>query len=123
LDEKARDVIVRLEFTNPDLEMKPGMYSNVWIKTPAIEDVIVVPTEAVIRSGHRNVVFVTRGEGRFEPREVLIGEESDDGKLRIISGLQENDEVVISAQFLIDSESRLQEAIQKMLQEKAGGSN
>jgi Cu(I)/Ag(I) efflux system membrane fusion protein/cobalt-zinc-cadmium efflux system membrane fusion protein len=123
LDEKARDVIVRLEFTNPDLEMKPGMYSNVWIKTPAIEDVIVVPTEAVIRSGHRNVVFVTRGEGRFEPREVLIGEESDDGKIRIISGLQENDEVVISAQFLIDSESRLQEAIQKMLQEKAGGSN
>jgi Cu(I)/Ag(I) efflux system membrane fusion protein/cobalt-zinc-cadmium efflux system membrane fusion protein len=120
LDEKARDVKVRLEFNNPGLELKPGMYANVWIKTPAIKDAIVVPSEAVIRSGHRNIVFVTRGEGRFEPREVRIGEESDDGKIRIISGLSENDQVVISAQFLLDSESRLQEAIQKMLQEKAG---
>jgi membrane fusion protein, copper/silver efflux system len=120
LDEKARDVKVRLEFPNPDLKLKPGMYSNVWIETPAIKDAIVVPVEAVIRSGQRNLVFVTRGEGRFEPREVRIGEESDDGRIRIISGLFENEEVVISAQFLIDSESRLQEAIQKMLQEKAG---
>ncbi len=121
LDEKARDVKVRLEFPNPGLQLKPGMYANVWIKTPAITDAIVVPSEAVIRSGQRNLVFVTRGEGRFEPREVRIGEESDDGKIRIVSGLLENEEVVISAQFLIDSESRLQEAIQKMLQEKAGG--
>jgi Cu(I)/Ag(I) efflux system membrane fusion protein len=121
LDEKARDVKVRLEFPNPDLKLKPGMYANVWVKTPAIEDAIVVPSEAVIRSGQRNLVFVTHGNGRFEPREVRIGEEGDDGKIRIISGLLENEEVVISAQFLIDSESRLQEAIQKMLQEKAGG--
>jgi hypothetical protein len=120
LNEKARDVKVRLEFPNPGLELKPGMYSNVWIETPAIKDAIIVPVEAVIRSGQRNIVFVTREEGRFEPREVQIGEESDDGRIRIISGLNENEEVVISAQFLIDSESRLQEAIQKMLQEKAG---
>ncbi len=121
LDEKARDVKVRLEFPNPGMDLKPGMYANVWIKTPAIEDAIVVPSEAVIRSGQRNLVFVTRGNGRFEPREVRIGEESDNGKIRIVSGLLENEEVVISAQFLLDSESRLQEAIQKMLQEKAGG--
>ncbi len=121
LDEKARDVKVRLEFLNPGIELKPGMYTNVWIETPAIKDAIIVPVEAVIRSGQRNLVFVTRGEGRFEPREVQIGEESDDGKIRIVSGLFENEEVVISAQFLLDSESRLQEAIQKMLQEKAGG--
>jgi Cu(I)/Ag(I) efflux system membrane fusion protein/cobalt-zinc-cadmium efflux system membrane fusion protein len=121
LDEKARDVKVRLEFNNPGLELKPGMYSNVWLDSQAIENAIVVPSEAVIRSGQRNLVFVTRGEGRFEPREVSIGEESDDGKIRIISGLMENEEVVISAQFLLDSESRLQEAIQKMLQEKARG--
>jgi Cu(I)/Ag(I) efflux system membrane fusion protein len=120
LDEKARDVKVRLEFPNPGLELKPGMYANVWIKTPAIEDVIIVPSEAVIRSGQRNLVFVTRGGGRFEPREVRIGEESDDGKIRIVSGLMENEAVVISAQFLLDSESRLQEVIQKMLQEKVG---
>ncbi len=121
LDEKARDVKVRLEFPNPGLDLKPGMYANVWIKTQPIKDAIVVPSEAVIRSGQRNLVFVTRGGGRFEPREVRIGEESDDGKIRIVSGLTEHEEVVISAQFLIDSESRLQEAIQKMLQEKAGG--
>lgn len=121
LDEKARDVKVRLEFSNPGLELKPGMYANVWLNTQAIEDAIVVPSEAVIRSGQRNLVFVTRGEGRFEPREVQIGEESDDGKLRIVSGLMENEEVVISAQFLLDSESRLQEVIQKMLEEKSGG--
>ena len=117
MDEKARDVKVRLEFPNPSLELKPGMYANVWIKTRAIADAILVPSEAVIRTGQRNLVFVTLGNGRFEPREVLIGEESDDGKIRIVSGLLENEEVVISAQFLIDSESRLQEVIQKMLQE------
>ncbi len=121
LDERARDVKVRLEFPNPGLDLKPGMFANVWIKTPSIEDAIVVPSEAVIRSGQRNLVFVTRGNGRFEPREVRIGEESDNGKVRILSGLLENEEVVISAQFMLDSESRLQEAIQKMLQEKAGG--
>jgi Cu(I)/Ag(I) efflux system membrane fusion protein/cobalt-zinc-cadmium efflux system membrane fusion protein len=120
LDEKARDVKVRLEFPNPGLELKPGMYANVWIKTQPIKDAIVVPSEAVIRSGQRNLAFITRGGGRFEPREVRIGEESDDGSIRIIAGLMENEEVVVSAQFLFDSESRLQEAIQKMLQEKAG---
>jgi Cu(I)/Ag(I) efflux system membrane fusion protein/cobalt-zinc-cadmium efflux system membrane fusion protein len=123
LDEKSRDVKVRLEFANPGLELKPGMYANVWLNTPAIKDAIVVPSEAVIRSGQRNLVFITRGGGRFEPREVRIGEESDNGKLRIVSGLLENEEVVVSAQFLLDSESRLQEAIQKMLQEKTEGGN
>jgi Cu(I)/Ag(I) efflux system membrane fusion protein/cobalt-zinc-cadmium efflux system membrane fusion protein len=121
LDEKARDVKVRLEFRNPGLDLKPGMYANVWIKTPPIKDALVVPTEAVIRSGHRNIVFVAQGGGRFEPREVRLGEESDDGRIRILTGLAEKEQVVVSAQFMLDSESRLQEAIQKMLQEKQGG--
>ena len=123
LDQKARDVKVRLEFNNPDQTLKPGMYANIRIKTSPIKDALVVPSEAVIRSGHRNLIFVAHGNGRFEPREVRIGEESDDGKIRIISGLIENEEVVISAQFLLDSESRLQEAIQKMLDEKKSGGN
>ena len=120
LNEKSRDIKVRLEFANPDLSLKPGMYANIWIQTSAIKNAIVIPSEAVIRSGERNLVFVTRGDGRFEPRTVRIGEESDDDRIRIISGLRENEEVVISAQFLLDSESRLQEAIQKMLEEKTG---
>lgn len=119
LNEKARDLKVRLEFPNPDLQLRPGMYSNVTIHTDLIPNSIVVPTEAVIRSGQRNIVFVSRDEGRFEPREVIVGEESASRNLRIISGLVGNEKVVVSAQFLLDSESRLQEAIQKMLAEKS----
>lgn len=119
LNEKTRDLKVRIEFPNPDLLLKPGMYGNVLIETPAIENALVVPSEAVIRSGQRNLVFLSKGNGRFEPREVRIGEESDNGKIRIVSGLLGNEEVVVSAQFMLDSESRLQEAIQKMLAEKS----
>lgn len=118
LNEKARNIKVRIEFSNPDLQLKPGMYANVNIKTPAIKDAIVIPVEAVIRSGLRNLVFISKGNGRFQPREVRIGEENNEGKIRIISGLKEGENVVISAQFLLDSESRLQEAIKKMLEEK-----
>ncbi|MCD6375192.1 MAG: efflux RND transporter periplasmic adaptor subunit [Caldisericaceae bacterium] len=121
LNKKARDVSVRLEFPNHDYELKPGMYANVIIKTDPIKDALVVPTEAVIRSGKRNVVFIARGEGRFEPRNVKIGEENEQGELRIIAGLLEGEEIVTSAQFLFDSESRLQEAIQKMLAETRKG--
>ncbi len=118
LDKKARDVKVRLEFPNPEYELKPGMYTNVLIKTDPIKDALVIPTEAVIRSGKRNVVFVARGNGRFEPRQVRIGEENENGEVRVISGLLKGEEIVTSAQFMLDSESRLQEAIQKMLAEK-----
>ncbi len=118
LNEKARDVKVRLEFPNPNLMLKPGMYANVRIKTQAIPDVIVIPAEAVIRSGERNLVFMALGNGRFEPRQIRIGEEGDSGEVLVLAGLQAGEEIVTSAQFLLDSESRLQEAIQKMLQEK-----
>ncbi|MFH1320295.1 MAG: hypothetical protein ABII90_06555, partial [Bacteroidota bacterium] len=80
---------------------------------------LVVLTEAVIRTGTRNIVFVALEGGRFEPREVIIGAEGEQGKLHIISGLLEGENIVISAQFMMDSESRLQEAIQKMLEDKS----
>ncbi len=118
LNEKARDVKVRLEFPNPNLMLKPGMYTNVRINTSAIPNAIVIPAEAVIRSGERNLTFVALGDGRFEPRQIRIGEEGDNGEVLVLAGLQEGEEIVISAQFLLDSESRLQEAIQKMLKEK-----
>ena len=118
LDEKTRDTRVRIVFANPGLKLKPGMYANVKIATKPIRDAIVIPTEAVIRSGQRDLVFVSRGNGRFQPREVRTGEESGNGMIRVISGLAEGEEIVISAQFLLDSESRLQEAIRKMLDEK-----
>lgn len=124
LREKARDVHVRLEFNNPDLALKPGMYVNVQLQGRIIPDALAVPSEAVIRSGRRNLVFVTREPGKFEPREIHIGEEGGPGNryLRVLSGLLEGETVVTSAQFMLDSESRLQEAIQKMLEERRAGS-
>lgn len=120
LNEKTRTLKVRIEFPNPDLRLKPGMFGNVRIAAKTIKNALVVPSEAIIRSGQRNLVFLAKGKGRFEPREVRIAEESDNGKIRIISGLSGNEKVVISAQFMLDSESRLQEAIRKMLAEKSG---
>ncbi len=118
LNKKTRDVRVRLEFPNPNFELKPGMYANVQLKTRPQKNVLAIPTEAVIRSGKRTIVFVARGGGIFEPREIKIGEEGDGGLVKVLAGLLDGEEVVISAQFLLDSESRLQEAIQKMLEER-----
>jgi len=120
LREKARDVHVRVIFSNPALDLKPGMYANVQLQGKVIPDALVVPTEAVIRSGARTLVFVVRGEGRFEPREIRIGEEGGPGGrlVRVLTGLLGDEEIVTSAQFMLDSESRLQEAIQKMLDER-----
>ncbi len=120
LREKARDVHVRLIFSNPDLDLKPGMYANVDLQGQVIPDALVVPSEAVIRSGKRSLVFVVQGAGKFEPREIKIGEEGgpDIGYFRVLAGLLEGEKIVTSAQFMLDSESRLQEAIQKMLSER-----
>jgi len=116
LRERARDVHVRIIVENESLEIKPGMYANVELAGRRLEDIVVVPTQAIIRSGERSLVFVADGEGRFDPREVLLGAEGGDGNelVHVISGLEEGERIVVSAQFLIDSESRLQEAIQKM---------
>ncbi|NQT63730.1 MAG: efflux RND transporter periplasmic adaptor subunit [Candidatus Marinimicrobia bacterium] len=119
LNEKSRDVKVRLEFPNPDMMLKPGMYANVSIKTQSIKDAMVIPSESVIRSGERILTFIAKGEGRFEPRPIKVGQEGDNGEVLVLAGLTEGEEIVTSAQFLLDSESRLQEAIQKMLSEKS----
>ncbi|MEZ4701120.1 MAG: efflux RND transporter periplasmic adaptor subunit [Rhodothermales bacterium] len=116
LREKARDVHVRIVVSNPDLELKPGMYTNVQVQGAPIQDALVIPTEAVIRSGERSLVFVVRAPGSFEPREVRIGEEGgpNNAFVRVLDGLEVGEEIVVSAQFMLDSESRLQEALQKM---------
>ena len=115
LDQQTRDVKVRLVFPNPRLELKPNMYANVNLKVHMGNAVTVVPDEAVIRSGTRDMVFVALGGGKFEPREVVVGVKGEGGLVQILSGVAPNEEVVTSAQFLLDSESRLKEAIQKML--------
>jgi Cu(I)/Ag(I) efflux system membrane fusion protein len=112
-ESKTRTIKARLEFQNEDQMLKPEMFADIMIHASARSDVIVVPSEAIIRSGLREQVFVVRGAGKFEPREVEIGVRS--GALtEIRSGISPGEEVVVSAQFLIDSESSLREAAAKM---------
>ncbi|NOY78641.1 MAG: efflux RND transporter periplasmic adaptor subunit [Calditrichaeota bacterium] len=115
LNQKTRTLDVRITLANPGFKIKPNMYANVKLKTDVQKNALVIPSEAVVRSGEKNVVFVTLGEGKFQPREVKLGIENEN-EVQIVSGLLPGDEIVTSAQFLLDSESRLQEAIQKMLE-------
>ncbi|MBE0439405.1 MAG: efflux RND transporter periplasmic adaptor subunit [Gammaproteobacteria bacterium] len=112
---KTRTIKVRLVFDNSDLLLKPDMFANVIIHTQQQRDAITVPSEAVIRSGERNQVFVVREQGKFEPREVEIGLSSN-GLTQIVKGVSAGEEVVTSSQFLIDSESKLRESTAKMLE-------
>jgi len=112
-ESRTRTVKVRMEFDNPDLLLKPDMFADITIEADAIEDAIAVPSEAIIRSGTRQQVFIQRAPGKFEPREVSLGVSSD-GWTQIRDGIEAGEEVVVSAQFLIDSESKLREAATKM---------
>lgn len=114
LNPKTRTARIRLVFDNSDLMLKPDSFSNVILNAATELNAIVIPAEALIRTGKRTAVFVVRGPGRFEPREVEVGIISDQG-VQIISGLQAGEEVVISGQFLLDSESKLNEVIAKMM--------
>ena len=119
LQRKTRDVVVRLEFDNPDLELKPEMYADVGIENVLKGEGLLIPSEAVIRSGERNVVFVTRGDGKFSPRDVTLGQSLDGGKVQVLAGIAVGEQVVTSGQFLLDSESKLKEAVQKMLEARS----
>ena len=113
LESATRTTRVRLEFDNRDLDLKPEMFANVTIDANPQRGAMVVPSEAIVRSGTRNEVFLTRGDGKFEPRVVTIGVTSH-GLTQILAGVKPDDEVVTSSQFLIDSESNLREATEKM---------
>lgn len=118
LERKTRDVVIRLELNNPNLVLKPDMYADVRISDSVKSESLVVPSEAIIRSGERNLVFVARGDGRFSPRKVTLGVIGDGGKTQILNGLAEGEWVVASGQFLLDSESKLREAVEKMMSYK-----
>jgi hypothetical protein len=123
LNEVSRTLTVRIEFPNPDLRLKPGMFATVYIQFRRQDDALVVPTEAILHSGTRELVFVAVGEGRFEPREITTGLVGDRHMTQVLSGLAAGEDVVTSGQFLIDSESQLQEAIAKMLARRSGAEN
>jgi len=113
-DPKTRTVRVRLEFDNPDLLLKPGMFANVVLQVDPRPEALVVPSEAIVRSGGREQLFVARGDGKFEPRDVLLGI-SAAGYSQVLEGVAVGEQVVVSSQFLIDSESKLREATAKMI--------
>jgi RND family efflux transporter MFP subunit len=116
VDEKTRTARVRMEFHNPGYFLKPGMYATVELNGSVGASAVLVPDMAVLRSGERNTVFVALDGGHFEAREVIIGARAEGNQYQVISGLSEGDRVVTSGQFMLDSESQLREAIQKMSQ-------
>ncbi|MEJ2580063.1 MAG: efflux RND transporter periplasmic adaptor subunit [Acidobacteriota bacterium] len=120
VSEKTRTIQLTLDVPNRDRRLRVGMYATVVFNPQVAEDAITVPAQAVIRTGKRDVVVVALGDGRFAPREVQLGSRGD-GFIQVLEGLAEGEEIVTSAQFLIDSESNLREAIQKMIAAKRAG--
>lgn len=108
VDMNTRTARVRLVFPNPGLLLKPGMFVNVVLKAPVGKGV-TIPASSVFHSGTRNLVFVNKGEGNFEPREVELGSRVGDDVV-ILKGLKAGESLVTSANFLIDSEAQLQAA-------------
>ena len=103
---------VRLEFPNPELKLKPGMFVNVELRK-SFGRQVTVPVDAVLDSGTRQLVFVDLGSGAFAPREVQVGERTQD-YIAILRGLRAGERVVTRANFLIDSESNLRQSLEGM---------
>jgi Cu(I)/Ag(I) efflux system membrane fusion protein len=113
LDARARTLKVRLAFDNPGGALKANMFADVVIYGGPKRDVVAVPAEAVIVTGQRSSVVLALGDGRFQPVDVVTGMAARD-MVEILSGVEPGDEVVVSGQFLIDSESNLQASFMRM---------
>jgi multidrug efflux pump subunit AcrA (membrane-fusion protein) len=109
VDPVSRTVKVRIEFPNPNFELKPQMFANVQLKINYGKQ-IVVPQEAVMDSGDRQYVFVVHGDGVFEPRTIQMGARLE-GNAVVLAGLNAGETIVTSGNFLVDSESRLKSAM------------
>jgi membrane fusion protein, copper/silver efflux system len=121
IDPMSRTARVRITVPNASHDLHEGMYATADIDVQIAPRTLMVPREAVLDSGVRQIVFVAEegGEaGHFSPRKVTVGEPGNDGMLQIVSGLAPGETVVTSGQFLLDSESRMKEAIQKHLSER-----
>ncbi len=112
LDAATRSARVRVRVKDPDGALKPEMFVNVSIAVP-LGETLAVPAEAVFNTGTKQIVFVAKGQGMFEPRDVTLGANAD-GSVEVIAGVVEGEPVVTSGNFLIDSESRLKGALQGM---------
>ncbi len=120
LKRETRTLEVRMEFRNgPRFELKPGMWANVDLRPDVAKQALVVPVEAVIQTGKRNFVVMALGNGHFAPRQVELGAQAGND-FEVLSGLRAGDRIVNSAEFLINSESALQSAFNKMTWEPPG---
>ena len=113
LDQRTRTMTASIELPNPGQRLRADMYATVTIDVPAARHVLAVPDNAVIHSGERDVVVIDRGNGLFQARDVTLGVNGS-GLWQVTRGLDEGDRVVVSAQFLLDSESNLKAAIANM---------
>jgi len=109
VDMMTRTARARLVFSNPGLKLTPGMFVNVALKVPMGKQ-LVIPATGVLQSGTRQIVFVSRGDGYIEPREVQLGSRAGDDFI-VLKGVKAGEEIATSANFLIDSESQLQAAL------------
>lgn len=109
VDMDTRTAKVRLVFPNPSIQLKPGMFVNVALKIPMGQQ-LVIPATGILQSGSREIAFVNRGDGYIEPRDVQVGQRVGDDFI-VLKGLKAGEQVVTSANFLIDSESQLQAAL------------
>lgn len=117
LDPDSRTLRVRLVFDNPSLLLKANMYAEVEIFSEPKQNALVIPSEALIETGERTSVVTALGGGRYQPKDVIAGIQSD-GRVEILDGLDDGDVVVVSGQFLIDSESSLQASFMRMVEGK-----
>jgi RND family efflux transporter MFP subunit len=128
LDPKIRAVKMRLEFANPDLLLKPDMFTRVELEPHRMGVGLSVPRRAVLHTGVRELVYVAVSQGHFLPREIRTGMELDGERVEVLSGLEAGEQVVSPPDFLLDSESRLRlidrkfEPAPKMMKMSPGGS-
>lgn len=108
---ETRTLKVCIEVPNADGRLRPGMYADVVVNGPPVRDAVVIPQSAILRSGERNIVFVDRGAGKFAPREIDLGVQGAGDAIQVTRGIAPGEHVVTQAQFMLDSESRVQEAI------------
>lgn len=113
VDPTARTLRARLSLANPDGELLPNMFVDVHVHDRPRENLLLIPREAVMPTGERDIVICALGEGRFKPVEVETGQWGA-SRVEILSGLREGDKVVVSGQFLIDSESSLRAALRRV---------
>lgn len=123
VESQTRTATARIVLANADLSLRPGMFVDVRFVAKLADSAVLVPDLAVLRSGERNTVFIAHDDGSFEPREIKLGVRSQGDYYEVLSGLKDGERVVVSGQFMLDSESQLRDAVQKMLMTSGSGNS